>query len=101
MGVMGGRLDVRNVVKKQGCAVTSGDKGNDWVAAGSCVEAFRTPKVLMGRLSLLSLGSTPPRSAPLLLFASLTQTLVRVLFMLVRKLREEEMRERVRTRCVE
>lgn len=45
-------------------------------------------------------GSTPPRSASLLLFASLTQTLVRVLLMPLRELREEEMRERVRTRCV-
>lgn len=47
-----------------------------------------------------ALGSTPPRSASLLLFVSLTQAPVRILFMLVREFREEEMRERVRSRCV-
>lgn len=47
-----------------------------------------------------ALGSPPPRSATLL-FMFLTHALICILFMLVRDFKKEEMRERVRIRCVE
>lgn len=43
-----------------------------------------------------ALGSSPPRSATLLLFMFLTHALICILFMLVREFREEEIGERVR-----
>lgn len=60
------------------------------------------PNVLMGIVVTLvtPLYSSPPRSATLLLVVSHSRALICIFLMLVRKFREEEMREQVRIRCV-